>query len=179
VHGVGDRGMPLESLPNCRDFERRLDLFLDGELDGRSLRDLALHVARCGACEAEVRRAERLQGALGTAVAAEVDRVDVAALWRAIEGGLEVGPLPLAARLRERWRSRSGIEVRFLATAAAVALVLLAVFAGVRNEPLPPTRGKLASNRAHIDSLSSSARSVAVWTEPAQETTAIWVSYER
>ena len=192
----------LESLPTCQDFQKRLDLFLDGEVDGRTMRELALHVTRCPDCESELRQGERLQDVFGDAVRREVERVDVAALWRSIESAVEAPRLPLAMRLRERWETRSGLEMRFLAIAASAALAVVIVSAlwpGSATTPgtvqvaevgetgdvramIPLGRTDLrttASNKARIDSLSSSASAVAVWSEPRQDTTAIWVSYDR
>ena len=170
--------MPHGSLPNCQDFQKRMDLFLDGEVDGRTMRELALHVARCPSCESGLREAERVQDVFSDAVHAEVDRIDVASLWRSIETRLEASPLPFLARLRERWKLRSGFEFPALAF-AATAVVALVVAAALWSESTTPGPGpRIASNQADIDRLSSSASSVAVWTEPRQNTTAIWVSYE-
>jgi anti-sigma factor RsiW len=171
--------MPLETLPSCQDFRKRMDLFLDGEVDGRTMRELALHIARCPSCEDELRQAEQLQDAFAVAVRAEAERVDVASLWRSIESALDAPPPSLLSRLRERWQTRSGREethVLALAASAAVALLVVGAVWSSAVRPVPP---RLASNKADIDSLSSSSRSVAVWTEPVQQTTAIWVNYER
>ena len=176
--------MPHGSLPNCQDFQKRMDLFLDGEVDGRTMRELALHVARCASCESGLREAERVQDVFTAAVHVEVDRVDVASLWRSIEARLDTPHLSLLGRLSllgwlgERWKLRAGFEFPALAVgaAAAVALVVGAALWSESRAPVPAA--VVASNQADIDRLSSSASSVAVWTEPRQNTTAIWVSYE-
>ena len=49
---------------NCRDAETLLDGFFDGELDDEKMREAALHVARCGSCDAAIAERERVQGAL-------------------------------------------------------------------------------------------------------------------
>ncbi|MGH7858043.1 MAG: zf-HC2 domain-containing protein [Candidatus Binatia bacterium] len=170
--------MPLGSLPNCQDFQKRFDLFFDGEIDGRTMRSLALHVTRCRACEEELRQSECLQEVVAQTVQAEVDGIDVAVLWRSIEGGLESPRLSLLARARERWEFRSPVEMRFLGLAATVALLLI-VASALWPSASGPVPVSVVNNKAQIDTLSSSASAVAVWTEPRQQTTAIWVaSYE-
>ncbi|MGH7819445.1 MAG: hypothetical protein ACREQ9_06720, partial [Candidatus Binatia bacterium] len=153
----------------------RFDLFFDGELDGRTMRSLALHVTRCRSCEDELRQSERLQEMFSQVVQAEVDAIDVAGLWRSIEQGLESPRLSPAARVRERWDFRSPMETRFLAVAAAAAF-LLVVAGALWPEASEPARVQIADNKAQIDALSSSSSAVAVWTEPRQQTTAIWVA---
>lgn len=170
--------MPLGSMPSCEDFQKRFDLFFDGEIDGRTMRDLALHVTRCRTCEEELRQNERLQEVVAAAVRAEVDRVDVSSLWRSIEGGLEAPQISLGVRLHERWDTRSGLEARFLALAGSAALAMI-LFGAFWSRDIPAAPAALANNKAQIDSISSSAPHVAVWSEPKAQTTAIWVaSYE-
>lgn len=171
--------MSLGALPNCKDFEKRLDLFLDGEIDGRTMRELALHVARCPSCESGLREVERLQDAVAETVRDGVDHIDVAALWHSVEGRLDARPLPVLARLRERWGVQPAFEMPAMALAAAAAVVLVVAGAIWTRGALPVAETQVtASNKADIGRLSSSASSVAVWTEPRNQTTAIWVSYE-
>ena len=47
----------------CREVEKLLDLFLDGELEARAMRAVALHVTRCAACEALLQRLRAPPGA--------------------------------------------------------------------------------------------------------------------
>jgi anti-sigma-K factor RskA len=163
---------------NCQDFQKRFDIFLDGEVDGRTMRDLALHVSHCTSCEEELRQSENLQKLIAGSIQAGVDRVDAVELWRSIEAGLEAPPPSLAVRLRERWEFRSRWELRTLAVAASALLAV--VLAGTLWwAPAKPVATRLADNHAQIDRLDSSAPQVVVWSEPEQHTTAIWVaSYE-
>lgn len=170
--------MHSETLSNCRDFQKRFDLFLDGELDGRTMRSLAMHVTRCEACEADVRRSERLQETLGEAVESVVDEIDVESLWRDVAGRLERPSPTWRERIRERWRrddaSATAVAVRLTAVAAGFALLVVAADSLFPAPGSPPEH--LVSNKAHIDRLASSSPAVAVWTEPHQQTTAIWVA---
>ena len=159
----------------CQDFQKRFDLFLDGEVDGHTMRELALHVTRCLSCEAELRRSESLQERIAEAVESKVDRIDSEELWRSISTGLELPHPSAAARLRERWELRSGPSLASLALAASVALAAL-VAGSIWLRPSTHPVSRLANNHAQIDRLDSSASDVVVWSEPEEHTTAIWVS---
>lgn len=76
---------------NCREAERLLDTFFDGELEGRLMRDAALHVTRCTSCERELQQKERLHDALGATIARDVEATDLGGLWTAIEAGIAGG----------------------------------------------------------------------------------------
>jgi len=161
----------------CPDFARRFDGFLDGEVDAHSLRAMAAHASHCDRCGAELEQAESLQELLLRAVEDETDRIDAGALWRRVEPQLE----PALGSALPRWRARIADwrrvpSVPALAVggvlAAALALLLWPVAT-----PSEPTR--VADNHAQIDRIESSAPHVAVWSEPTEHTTAIWVaSYE-
>ena len=51
---------------NCRDAETLLDGFFDGELDDEKMREAALHVARCGSCDAAIAEREKGEAALSS-----------------------------------------------------------------------------------------------------------------
>lgn len=159
----------------CQDSQKRFDLFLDGEVDGRMMRELALHVTRCPSCEAELRESEGLQERIAGAVRAEVERVDSESLWRAIETALEASRPPLIERLRERWDFRTGAGLAFAALAAGVVIAAL-VGGSLWSTPATAPQVHLADNHAQIDRLDSSAPEVVVWSEPDEHTTAIWIS---
>jgi hypothetical protein len=73
---------------NCRDAERLLDTFFDGELEGRLMREAALHVTRCKHCEAEVVERERLHDLLRGAVEAEMADLDLGRVWRGVSAAI-------------------------------------------------------------------------------------------
>jgi hypothetical protein len=159
---------------SCQEVQKRFDVFLDGETDGRTMRDLALHVAQCAACEGELRGYERLHVAFTGFLGREVDRIDVAALWTRIEAGLGAPPRrSWRESVGEWWQSRTGVPWVAPALAAAASFAAVVTVASLR-----ATSGgevpAVASNEAHIEQLDASASHVAVWSEPVESTTAIW-----
>ncbi len=79
----------------CRDAERLIDTFFDGELDGRLMREAALHVTRCARCERELSDREQVHDLLVDAIDEEIDTVDLGRVWRGVEAG--IAPLPVEA----------------------------------------------------------------------------------
>ena len=88
---------------NCREAEKMLDGYFDGELDGDSMREAAVHVAHCGSCEAEIGARERVQGLLRESVADAVEGIDVDLVWRGVEASIDDGPT-VARRPGSFWR---------------------------------------------------------------------------
>jgi hypothetical protein len=74
---------------NCREAERLIDTFYDGELDGRSMRDAAMHITRCKRCEAELGQRERVQELLSRTIEHEIADIDLSQIWAAVEPTLE------------------------------------------------------------------------------------------
>lgn len=159
---------------SCQEVQKRFDVFLDGETDGRTMRDLALHVAQCNACEADLRGYERLHAAFSSFLAREVDRIDPAALWRRVEAGLGAAPRrSWRESIGEWWQSRPGVPWVAPALAAAASFAAVVTVAGLRSASEGEVRA-VASNEAHIEQLDATASHVAVWSEPVERTTAIW-----
>jgi anti-sigma factor RsiW len=73
---------------NCRDAETLLDGFFDGELDDEKMREAAVHVARCGSCDAAIAERERVQGALRATVADDIEGLDLERIWRGVEAAM-------------------------------------------------------------------------------------------
>jgi anti-sigma factor RsiW len=159
----------------CRDVEKQMGLFLDGELDGRAMRAVALHTTRCLGCEAALQRFERVQDLVADTFADAVGDVDFASFWPGVEAraqrpapSLRPGPVALGSVAR-LVGARS-----LIAVAATLAAVWLA--AGLwRGGVAPVEQPARANNQARIDSLASEAASVALLFEPASNTTVIWV----
>jgi len=159
---------------HCPDFARRFDGFLDGEMDAHSLRAMAAHASHCDRCGAELERAERVQEWLLRTVEDETDHADAAGLWRRVESQLG----PAAGSRLSRWRDRFG-DWRWSPAVPALALgglvaAALALLLWPSAKPVEPTR--VADNHAQIDRIESSEPHVAVWSEPTEHTTAIWVA---
>lgn len=74
---------------NCREAERLIDTFYDGELDGRSMRDAAMHITRCKSCEAALAQRERVQELLSSTIEHEVADIDLSSIWAAVEPTLD------------------------------------------------------------------------------------------
>ena len=136
---------------NCREAERLLEPFFDGELDGRLMREAALHITRCQSCERDLQQKERLHDLLSEVIVGEAESSDLASLWSGIQAGIagdavpagaiatEVGPLRMRLGRRRGGRSverasrasRGRSVARRVSAAAglgAVALVGLGVF---------------------------------------------------
>jgi hypothetical protein len=108
---------------NCREAERLIDTFYDGELDGRSMRDAALHITRCKRCESELSERERIQKLLSSAIEREIADVDLGRIWAAVEPTLgRVQPRGLPSLRRLGW---SGETPRVAAASAGISGLLL------------------------------------------------------
>jgi len=157
----------------CREAEKMLDLFVDGELDGRLMRAVALHVTRCGPCEALLQGIERLQDAVAATMADAVADVDFSGFWSSISGHVDA--------VQRSWRGLRG-RARELAwrpaLAAAAMAAALAVSAIAIWRQLPGGAPRLVNNQARIDALTSDAPAVALLSEPKTNTTVIWISDE-
>jgi len=100
---------------NCREAERLIDTFFDGELDGRSMRDAAMHITRCKRCETELNDREQLQKVLAATIDDEIADVDLSRIWAAVEPTLDQAPYGL------RW----GEGLRLAATTSRVGGLVL------------------------------------------------------
>lgn len=241
---------------NCREAERLIDTFYDGELDGRSMRDAAMHITRCKRCEAELNQRERVQQLLSGTIEREIADVDLDRIWAAVEPTLEqrtgrifrlpwsdgakvaaastrVGGLLLGrpaadeddedsiawtageARSHGRWRWTLGAGVALAASVLlAIALVpsveqptpggRVALETGasttaaqtnssprvVAQRPLATAGGfdvaragaarpaRTANKQVQVESVNFPRSSVAMWSEPATDTTVIWIGDE-
>ncbi len=74
---------------NCADFQALLEPFHDGELDGRRMREAAIHLAACEECSRQLAQYERMQSLLAKSLDAELSGVDDARIWAGIEEGIE------------------------------------------------------------------------------------------
>ena len=165
----------------CRDAAPLLSLFLDGELDSHQMRALALHSARCTACEQELRQLERLQEAISTTISSAVDEIDLQGFWPGIERRLTSLRRPWWQRARLWWgEGEHAWLIRVPAFAAAVAVAAFAFFLFTRNPTPGPQSAapQLAAvdNAATIESLESDVDSVAVLNDPETRTTVLWVN---
>lgn len=159
----------------CRETEKLLDLFLDGELEARTMRAVALHVTRCPPCEALLRGLERLQELVSDSISEAVAEVDFSQFWPTIASRADA--------VQRSWR-RLGGRVRGLGrrpTVIAIGMAAaLAVSAIALWQEVPWTSPAAAptNNQVRIDTLTGDAPSIAVMSEPTSNTTVIWVAGE-
>lgn len=73
---------------NCREAERLLDTFFDGELDGRLMRDAALHITRCQSCERELQEKEGVKNLLADTIEVDLSTADLSTVWAGVEAGI-------------------------------------------------------------------------------------------
>jgi len=228
---------------NCRDAARLIDFFFDGELDGRIMRDAAMHISRCPDCDSELQDRERIQALLVDSINLELDDVDLSGMWTAIDRELE-RPQTLRSRFAIPWRGmsladRSGTRQRrrphddlgdraasaaaargdapphddryvgaddrddwssvgdaawnrprvwasagrpltLAGLAAIAASIVVAVTLARRDPESAPEATSTRTARAttpqvHIESIEPGGKSVAMWSEPEDDTTVIWI----
>lgn len=116
----------------CPEISPLLPRFFDGELEGRQMRAVALHVTRCADCELELRQLEALQGLVAAQVAERVEAIDMSRIWIGVAARMEQVPLSWQQRLAARAKAFELPTVRgawpALAGAAAVAVLTLGVW---------------------------------------------------
>lgn len=232
---------------NCREAERLIDAFFDGELDGRSMRDAAMHITRCKRCEAELNDREQVQRLLAQTIEAEIADVDLGRIWAAVEPTLDRArrrrsfpwrglraaaassrpagallgaspgdvddrhdgddladwgsPRPRGSRVW-RWSLAGGTAL------AASVLLALALLGGEAGKPVADGGGaarvasvpaaspsvgitgahvvahdagrttRPATKQVQVESVNFPRSSVAMWSEPATDTTVIWIEDE-
>jgi anti-sigma factor RsiW len=165
----------------CREALNLLPLFLDGELEPRQMRALAMHSTRCTPCERELRQLERLQEVVSESMAARVDELDLSTVWPSIEQRLGTLALPWRQRLRVWWDDseyRWMVPLPAFAAAAVIAVLAMVFFLRSSQVTSEPAASQVAAvdNAATIDSLDTDVDSVAVLSDPETRTTVLWVS---
>ncbi len=165
---------------NCRETLPLLPLFLDGELEARQMRAVALHSTRCAPCEEELRHIERLQELVATQISAQVDEVDLGAIW--------AGVAPRLGNVAEPWYQRAagrfeGARVGWrpwmpMTAALAAAAVLALVFWQKTDLPagMPVKTASSVDNSAILDSMQSNVDSVAMLHDDETNTMVLWIT---
>lgn len=166
----------------CQDVDTLLPLFFDGELDARRMREVALHTARCGECETQLRDLETIQIHLKRSVEAELEGVDFTALWAGIERQLPAPRDSFWLRLRARWDALGPWEWSPALPAAAVAAAAVAGFfllADAEPTTVPEVARVAATDYAgSVERLDTVFDSFAIFSDPDTQTTVLWVEDE-
>jgi anti-sigma factor RsiW len=184
-------------MAQCSEIAPLLGAFDDGELEAHEMREVARHLAHCAACEETL----AAYGNLGRLLrdAAPVPPLDGFA--RAVQSRIERLRPPMRVRLG-RWLEtmgeRFGAAAGLALAAAVLAVVIVTPLARnllgsgdqaiqvamreastVASEAAPAAENLAAAARSEpstiISQLETSNPDVAVWSEPAQDTTVIWL----
>jgi anti-sigma factor RsiW len=166
---------------NCREARALLPLFLDGELDGRQLRNVALHSTRCTACEQELQQLERLQDLVVGYVNAQTETVDLSGVWSAVETRIADVPVPWWNRVRAWWDAREmgwwpAPAAAAFATAALAAVLFWPGAGTEKSAEQVAQNAPIVDNSAILDEVESHVDSVAVLSEPDTHTMVLWIS---
>jgi hypothetical protein len=165
---------------NCRETRPLLALFVDGELDSRQMREVALHSTRCADCERELRSLERVQQMVAEHVNAAVDEIDNLDIWPSIAPRLEAVRRPWRERIQGWWEADEAhwwLRVPLYAGVVA-ALILLAARWLPHGDAGQQQAATLVDNSVILDSVQSDAASVALLNEPTTNTMVLWVTDE-
>jgi hypothetical protein len=162
---------------NCRESRPLLPLFLDGELDARQMREVALHSTRCGECEHELRGMERLQELISTRIQSQVAEIDLSRVWAGVAPRLESVKRPWYETLRERWEELSPRWQTLAPISAAAAVAgLVAMLFWQSQGPVENKPWVGADNSAIVDSVQSNVQNITFLREPETNTTVLWIN---
>lgn len=173
----------------CREASNLLPLFLDGELDPRQMRVVAMHSMRCPTCELELKEMERLQLLVSDTVKQRVNDIDFTQVWPAIERRITGVRISWLSRLRSRWEEIDlGFDLRLpvMVVAAALAVLAFAWYTNQRNVTQPLDSQRVASvdystagfDDASIEEIETTFPSLRVYSDPESNATVLWVEDE-
>jgi anti-sigma factor RsiW len=165
---------------NCRESRPLLPLFLDGELESRQMRAVALHSTRCSQCEDELRTMERLQETIASHISAEVEQIDLGLVWSSIAPRLGTTSPTWKQRLEE-WRDsiRDGFRTWAPVSAAVAAAGVLALLLWQGSGSTKPEQVAAAGDRDSgviVESVRSNVGSLALVNEPKTDTMLMWIT---
>lgn len=171
---------------NCRETRPLLPLFLDGELDSRQMRSVALHSTRCAECEDELRGMERLQEAVASHIGGEVDQLDLGQVWSGIAPRLGSASPTWRESWDEWWESlRDGWRTWGPVSAAVAAAAVLALLLWQGDAAGPPSQVASVSQDGAVndpesgvivESVRSNVGSLALVNEPTTDTMLMWIT---
>jgi anti-sigma factor RsiW len=156
-----------ERAMTCEEAAPLLDAFVDAELDGQALIDVARHAAGCSSCDATLRELLALHEVIGRRGRDAAAALDLSGLWPALEPELE------RADARRAWRRR----VRSAPVWGGLALAASALFmlSGPSERPAT-TVARARPNQAVIERIDSEGSRFAIRRERKNGTMLIMVS---
>jgi anti-sigma factor RsiW len=157
-----------ERAMTCEDVSPLLDAFVDAELEGATLIDVARHATSCKACDSTLQELIALHETLGRHGRADADSVDLSGVWQSLE------PQLAKADARRAWRRRlrSAPAWATLALAASALYFLTGTQPEVRQIAKVPAR----PNQAVIERIDSEGGRFELRRERKNGTTLIMVS---
>jgi len=154
----------------CEEVAPLLDAFVDAELEGAALIDVARHAASCKACDGTLQELIALHETLGRHGLADADSVDLSGLWTSLE------PQLAQADARRAWRRRLRSTP---AWAGALAVAASALFFLSPQTATPPALAPVRiarPNQAVIERIDSEGGRFELRRERKNGTTLIMVS---
>jgi hypothetical protein len=156
-----------ERAMTCEDASPLLDAFVDAELEGPALIDVARHAAGCASCDGTLRELLALHEVVGRRGRAEAESLDLSGLWPALEPELD------RADARRAWRRR----LRSTPVWGGLALAASALFMlSGPAEKRPMQVAHARPNPAVIERIDSEGSRFAIRRERKNGTTLIMVS---
>jgi len=132
----------------CEEAAPLLDAFVDAELEGPTLIDVARHAASCKACDDTLQELIALHETLGRHGLADADSVDLSRLWNSLQ------PQLAQADARRAWRRRLRFTPAW-AGALAVAASALFFLSPQTATPPPPAARLVRPDQAVIERIDS------------------------
>jgi anti-sigma factor RsiW len=193
--------MALSTMSECEDVAPLIGAFQDGELPVDAMKKVAHHLAVCKTCEA----AQASYSSIGRILRETTPEPDLSGFTSAVQTRIAHIHVPLRTRLgrwlgAQRERFGGAPLMAFAMAAAAIATVLIVSplahnFVGAghdhsaqvvantaqnigsefANAPESFARAMTAEPTTIISKLETSNPDVAVWSEPTQDTTVIWL----
>ena len=131
---------------SCPEINPLVPRFFDGELSGRQMRSVALHITRCEGCEGDLRMLERVQDLVAEQVNTEVEDLDLSPVWGAVSAQIEESPMPWFQGLRAWWEDAEIVSpmTGWSAVAAAAAVLLAFAYYPSADKPTPEVAQRVA-----------------------------------
>jgi anti-sigma factor RsiW len=158
-----------ERAMTCEDASPLLDAFVDAELEGAMLIDVARHAAACRSCDGALREMIALHDVVGRRGRAAADALDLSGLWPALEPHLE------RADARRAWRRRLR-STPVWGGGLAIAASALFWLAGSQSQRPPMQLAARRPNQAVIERIDSEGGRFELRRERKNGTTLIMVS---